>query len=114
MPVETIPEQIKEFARELVALAPIEKIIQSKQAAVTQVGDLRTSSQRREHFHGKEVLSLSLKTHLHPTGMSTGIFRYETARHARERKKVVQLFDEFFTEAIPEIKAPRVSGISGS
>jgi predicted NAD-dependent protein-ADP-ribosyltransferase YbiA (DUF1768 family) len=60
------------------------------------------------------VVSLFVKTHLHATGMSAGIFRYETARHARERKKVVQFFDEFFTQAIPEIRAPRVAGTSVS
>lgn len=57
-------------------------IKQLRDEAETQVSNLKSSGKLREHFHGKEILSLFLKAHLHATGMSAGIFLYETERHS--------------------------------
>lgn len=108
-PLETISKQAEDFARELVAAASSEKVALLKGEIERQVGALKSSSARRENFDGKEVLARFFKAHLHATGMSTGIFRYETARHARDRQKVVKFFDSFFTSALPEVNAPRVA-----
>jgi len=109
-PVESIPEQAAEFARTLAAVASAESVRELKGTAQAQVTELKSSFQRREQFHGKEALAAFVKAHLANTGMATGIFRYETARHARNRRKVMQFFDTFFRDALPEVEAPQVAG----
>lgn len=107
-PLDDIPSQAQKFTQELLAAVSAEKINQMRELANKQVISLEASFQRREHFHGKDALSLFLKMHLSQTGMAAGIFRYETARHARGRKKVVQFFDSFFKGTLPEVNAPMI------
>jgi hypothetical protein len=108
-PRESITAHAYTFAAEVRARYSDEALRQAFNAAQTQVESLKASSQRREMFHGKEVLTAFTKKYLHPTGMAGGIFRYETARHARARNKVIQFFDEFFAKSLPEAKAPVVA-----
>lgn len=64
--------------------------------AVEDVEALRAKNRRREEFHGKSVLQAFYKEHLHSSGLPKGVFAFETARHARRRKSVVDFFDTFF------------------
>jgi len=41
------------------------------------------------------------KQHLHNTGLAKSIFKFEAARHARERKAVLTFFRKFFSEIVP-------------
>jgi hypothetical protein len=109
-PIESIPDQADEFVRALLAVATAERVGGFREAAGNEVAELKSSFQRREQFHGKEALAVFLKTHLSKTGMAAGIFRYEAARHARSRRKVMEFFDAFFRGALPEVDAPSVAG----
>jgi energy-coupling factor transporter ATP-binding protein EcfA2 len=68
----------------------------STRRATTDVEELREKSRRREEFHGKTVLQAFYKEHLHASGLPKGVFAFETARHARKRRSVIQFFDTFF------------------
>lgn len=107
-----IPKQAETFIEELAGRYSSETIKKAIETSTKQVEDLRSQLQRREHFHGKNFLSAFSRKYLHKAGMSGVIFHYEAARHARARKKVVEFFDTFFSEALPEISAPVVSAVT--
>ena len=71
-------------------------IAAAAQAAAQKVEELRSTSRRREEFHGKAVLQAFYQTYLHKTGLPKTVFSFETARHARRRRAVSAFFDEFF------------------
>jgi ABC-type branched-subunit amino acid transport system ATPase component len=68
----------------------------AKQAAIDKVSALRSENLRREQFHGKSVLQEFYRSYLHKTGLPKTVFAFETGRHARRRRSVVNFFEQFF------------------
>jgi hypothetical protein len=105
-PPDGIPKQLDAYVTALRAKYAAERIREISEAAGTQVDQIRESQRRRELFDGKAIFEDFYKLHLAKTGMSKGIFAYETARHARRRKSVTRFFDEFHHDlATPKLPA---------
>jgi hypothetical protein len=107
-PIAELPETAQAFIEKLQAATAPEKINDLLAAAEKQVQELQSAAQRREYFDGKEILNRFAKNYLHKSGMAKGIFRYEAARHARERQHVLQFFDSLFAKSFPEAGVPIV------
>ncbi|MBF0329940.1 MAG: AAA family ATPase [Nitrospirae bacterium] len=108
-PLSEIPKQAQDYIDQI-RVNYSEKAIETyRTKAVADVDELRKTTQRREYFHGKDVIALFSQKYLHKSGMPLGIFRYETARHAKSRKKVTKFFDEFFSTYLPHVQAPIVA-----
>jgi predicted ATPase len=112
-PLAQIPTEAAKFAQAVVEAASAVRVGALREVAHQQIAALKSSFERREQFHGKEVLAQFFKAHVGQAGMPLGVFRYETARHARRRKKVINYFDDFFRRALPEVDAPRVADSRG-
>jgi len=95
-PVIRASEQALDASKTLVekySSAKIAALHATVKHSVTQIGE---DKKRREQFHGKNVLDTFYKKHLHVTGMAKNVFKFEAARHARERKAVQLFFQDFF------------------
>lgn len=95
-PLSDIPVQLSTFITKLGDRYSIDNVNTTAYHARTQVDRLRATRRRREEFHGKAVLKAFYGHYLHSTGLQKGIFTFETARHARRRRAVVQFFDNLF------------------
>lgn len=95
-PVKEAPAQAARFSREILEKFSTLNVDTLETEARKQIAQRREGKQRREYFHGKDAVDLFYKKHLHNTGLAKGIFKFEAARHALERKSVKQFFDEFF------------------
>ena len=84
------------FKERVVAQYGVAAIEAAVLRATEDVDALRAKNRRREEFHGKSLLQAFYKQHLHGSGLPKGVFAFETARHARRRKSVVNFFDTFF------------------
>jgi len=108
-PLEAIPQQAQQFSEALQSAYAAAKVDALKAKAAADVVALKEKHERREFYDGKAALQEFAKRHLHSSGMATGIFLYETARHARRRRKVTEFFDQFFKGDLPEVHAPVVT-----
>lgn len=96
LPADQIEVQASTFVEVIQNRYSVTAINEAVSTAQIQVQALRQNHRRREEFHGKSVLQEFYKQHLAHSGLAKVIFAFETARHARRRKSVVQYFDEFF------------------
>jgi energy-coupling factor transporter ATP-binding protein EcfA2 len=101
-PFDDMASQFDRFVATVRDAISTESLLISREQASGTVANLARSKQRREFFHGKIVLELFYKRHLHQTGLSKEIFRFYLARAARGRKSVKQFFDTFFADLFPE------------
>lgn len=101
-PVEDISRQAEEASRVLNDRYSKENVAVVLASAKEQVDKFAATSKRREHFHGKRALELFYQRHVHSTGLAKNVFKYEAARHARERKAVKSFFDDFFNTILKE------------
>jgi hypothetical protein len=100
-PIADVPEKAQQFAASIVERYSADTVAVAVNEARNKVTVLRDGKQRREQFHGKAVLDEFYKQHLHNTGLAKSIFKFEAARHARERKAVLTFFRKFFSEIVP-------------
>lgn len=105
-PLEKVPDQAQDFCKHIATRYASDIVRELQGKSQKDVVELKEAMKRREHFDGKVIINEFSKKFMHPTGMATSIFLYETARHARRRKKVIQFFDEFFKTALSEMGAP--------
>ncbi len=97
-PLPEITTQVQNFVEELHKTFAATRIEDLRKQAEAAVADLNARKQRREMFDGKAVMEEFFKTYLHTTGMAKGIFFFEAARHARNRKSVTSFFADFFKQ----------------
>lgn len=95
-PIQQTPAKAEEFSKAVLARYSVEAVNLAGQKSAEQVASIRAESRRRERFHGKSALDSFYGEHLHQTGLAKPVFKFEAARHARERKAVLNFFDEFF------------------
>jgi len=91
-----IASSAETFVQEIIGRYAPTAIATAISVAEQKVEDLRATNRRREEFHGKKVLHMFYRTHLHQTGLPKVVFTFEAARHARRRRAVVSFFDAFF------------------
>ncbi|MFN2400675.1 MAG: ATP-dependent endonuclease [Gemmatimonadaceae bacterium] len=107
-PVNNVPGAAGSFAADVTTRFSDVGVADALQAAKSIVETIKAQTQRRELFHGKKALNRFFKANLHATGLPVGVFRYEAARHARQRKAVLGFLDKFFAEELPGADAPVV------
>lgn len=95
LPIEQIPSQVEAFIANLQRQYSDSNVTKYLEEATKSVEQMKTENKRREHFHGKKLISAFYKKYLHSTGMAKDIFLFEAARYARRRKLVSTFFDEF-------------------
>jgi len=113
-PIDRIPDQAAAASGILLERYSGASVEAVHQESVKRVGTLAEAMRRREHFHGKKALELFYQRHLHRTGLPKEIFKFEAARHARERKSVRDFFEEFFkvllSRGAPVADAQQIEG----
>ena len=97
-PVSELVKQVEEFSDKLKAEITGENFTSMIDKAKGKVEKLKESFQRREHFHGKNILEEFYRRHLHATGMSKEIFIYECADAAKERGVVQKFVERLFVQ----------------
>ncbi len=95
-PVDSIEQQINDFSESLLAIVSDGKLQATQQQIAEVIKKLKNDNNRREYFHGKNILASFYKKHLHATGMSKEIFIYECARQASERNSVKEFVSTLF------------------
>ena len=105
-PLDEVPSAASAFCSETLARFSADAIKTTLDESKEQVALLKTLPRRREEFHGKDVLEMFYKKHLHATPLSRVVFTFETARHARTRSSVKSFFDSFFLKVTPDWKLP--------
>ena len=103
-PSEAVPANALLASQALIAKYSLENVTLATQKAEQIVAGFEAERRRRENFHGKDVLERFYQKHLQATGLSKVVFKFEAARHARERKSVSQFFREFFTKILEKKK----------
>jgi ABC-type multidrug transport system ATPase subunit len=99
-PLMEVPEMARrhiEFVESQFATDAVAFALASARSAVDA---LTRATQRREHFHGKDILYTFYGKYLHSTGLSKTVFCFETARHSRERRSVREFFDGLFASKL--------------
>jgi len=97
-PVSELVKQVEEFSDKLKAEITGENFTSMIDKAKGKVEKLKESFQRREHFHGKNILKEFYRRHLQGTGMSKEIFIYECADAAKERGVVQKFVERLFVQ----------------
>lgn len=105
-PIDEISRQAASASEALLARYSAEKVEAARNVVRERVEEIARNAKRRENFHGKEALELFYRRHLHSSGLAKNIFKYEAARHARERQSVKQFFEEFFKTVLKKQVAP--------
>jgi hypothetical protein len=95
-PVADISDQLRTFIDATTARFAPDQIETAMDAARLEVQELRASNRRREMFHGKDLVDDLFRIHLHSTGLSQAVFKFEAARYARRRQAVRDFFEQFF------------------
>jgi ABC-type cobalamin/Fe3+-siderophores transport system ATPase subunit len=113
-PISEISSQAAAASAGLLAKYSSENVERERSDAQAKVDSLRDTRQRREHFHGKHVLEEFYRKHLHQTGLSKEVFKFEAARHARERRAVREFFCTFFDSLLEREKRDQSQGSEGS
>jgi hypothetical protein len=103
-PIDEIPMLADTAARAMLAKYSTQAVAAVKSQAEKRVRELTERKQRREHFHGKDVLDAFYQKHLHNSGLPKNVFKFEAARHARDRKAVKQFFELFFDALLEKKK----------
>jgi hypothetical protein len=110
-PIESTSGQVASFVASLNTKYSLERIDEAIQAANQMIESIKAAQKRRELFDGKALLEEFYKLYISKTGMSRGIFTYESARHARRRKSVIKFFEEFHQQLISN--QARTTSVSG-
>ena len=97
-PVSELVKQVEEFSDKLKAEITGENFTSMIDKAKGKVEKLKESFQRREHFHGKNILKEFYRRHLQGTGTSKEIFIYECADAAKERGVVQKFVERLFVQ----------------
>lgn len=103
-PVIEVPTQATAASHELLSKYSSEKVSRTIEEAERTVGEFEANRRRRENFHGKEALERFYQKHLQATGLPKVVFKFEAARHARQRKAVSEFFRDFFTQILGKEK----------
>lgn len=98
IPIEKIDEQVGDFIKKVENKYSQQSLDRLKKEAMEVVEKIKGDVQRREQFMGKDILDKFFQEHLHNTGLSKPIFKYEAARHSKSRKSVNGFFDDFFNK----------------
>jgi AAA ATPase-like protein len=109
-PATNIALQAVEYSKQILERYSEQAVKGALEDAGKQVSELRTTTQRRESFHGKDAIDLFYKRNLCNTPLAKMVFKFEAARHARNRKRVLSFFGDFFTKiGLPESVTNEVS-----
>lgn len=68
-PIDSIEQQISDFNENLLAIVSDGKLQATQQQITKAIEKLKNDNNRREYFHGKNILASFYKKHLHATGM---------------------------------------------
>ncbi len=112
-PIDQIPDQASEASKSMLKKYSHEAVSALHLEATKRLEELKRNNQRREHFHGKLVVEAFYQKHLQKTGIPKNVFKFEAARHARERRAVTEFFRVFFETLLKKTEPQAPSPTAG-
>lgn len=99
-PASEAPVQAVAASAQLIERYSASNVERTVQEAERLIAEFETNQRRRENFNEKDALESFYQKHLQLTGLPKIVFKFEAARHARQRKAVSQFFQTFFATVL--------------